>query len=316
MRHEIKFAVVREDAELEAELVRIVGAREALVVASGGCTALTLCRLYPSLRVTAFDLSVSQLEHLVLKADAAERGDLAALNVGTDDDCGLNQRGAFEGLFRLLRGFLIEFVTGREELESFFLGSAEARAALLPGWQRTPYWAAAFRTAFCDPFLGAMFGPAATQHAAPGSYGLYFEQAFSRGLAAPEAHANPFLQHVLLGRYLEPPAYARGGPLPSRPALVEGSLLEVSDLARFDVVSLSNVFDWSDDALCARWGRVLARQMRPGSAILLRQLNNERSLRPFFDQHFRFDDPLARALAQRDRSLFYNRFEIAFREAS
>ncbi|HEU4532872.1 MAG TPA: hypothetical protein VFS00_02095, partial [Polyangiaceae bacterium] len=214
------------------------------------------------------------------------------------------------------RGFLAEFVTGREGLERFFVAPADERAALLPAWQRSPYWGAAFRTAFCDPFLNAMFGPAATQHATPGSYGTYFEHAFSRGLAAPGARENPFLQHVLLGRYLEAPAYARGGPLPSRPALVEGSLLEVSELGRFDLVSLSNVFDWSDDTLCARWGRVLARQLRPGSAILLRQLNNDRSLRPFFEPHFRFDDPIARDFARRDRSLFYNRFEIGFREAS
>jgi S-adenosylmethionine-diacylglycerol 3-amino-3-carboxypropyl transferase len=337
MRHPIKFAVVREDPEFEAELVRRSGAREALVVASGGCTALALCRLYPALKVTAFDLSLSQLEHVERKVAAAERGELALLNVGDDAPSGLNQCGAFEGLFRVLRGFLTEFVAGREGLERFFAGSDEARAPPAPGataapagepapagadeadggplaaWQRSPYWAAAYHTAFSDALLNAMFGPAATQHARRGSYGAYFERVFSRGLGRPDARANPFLQHVLLGRYLEPPAYARGGPLPSRPVLVEGSLLEVPDLARFDVISLSNVFDWCDDALCSRWARALARATRPGTSILLRQLNNERPLRPFFAPHFHFDDRLSAAYNARDRSLFYNRIEVGFR---
>ena len=42
MRAGLKFAVVREDSALEAELVRRAGARRVLVVASGGCTALNL----------------------------------------------------------------------------------------------------------------------------------------------------------------------------------------------------------------------------------------------------------------------------------
>ena len=34
-----------------------------------------------------------------------------------------------------------------------------------------------------------------------GSYPGYFEAAFTQGLAADAAYRNPFLQHVLLGRY-------------------------------------------------------------------------------------------------------------------
>jgi hypothetical protein len=44
------------------------------VVASGGCTALALSRLYPALKVTAFDLSLSQLEHVERQAFSAFGG--------------------------------------------------------------------------------------------------------------------------------------------------------------------------------------------------------------------------------------------------
>ena len=86
-------------------------------------------------------------------------------------------------------------------------------------------------------------------------------------------------------------------------------------LERFDLYSLSNVFDWSDDALVAAWAGRLKRAARPGSVVLLRQLNNERDLRRWFAPEFRFDDALGEALLARDRSLFYNRIEVATRQS-
>lgn len=307
----LKFAVVREDPALESALVTRTGARAALTVASGGCTALALCARHPGLAVTAFDLNPAQLAHVRAKREAAARGDLAALNVNNDDIAALNQRGEFEGLFRVLRNFLAEFVFAPGEVERFFTDPAAA-PALAARWTSHRYWPVAFELALHTEFLHAMFGPDATQHAAPGSYPGYFREAFARGLAGADASRNPFLQHALLGRYLDPPPYA---PLPE-PAdltLVEGSLPDVPDLARFDVISLSNVFDWSDDALVAAWGALLGARAKPGAMILLRQLNNTRDLRRHFGERFAFDDDLGRALLARDRSLFYNRVEVATR---
>lgn len=312
----LKFAIVREDSELEAELVRRTQARAALVVASGGCTALDLSTHFPALKVVAFDINPAQLAQVEEKAAAVRRGDLRALNVEDASPSGINQRGAFEGLFRVLRHFLLEFVTREDELEAFFspATSAAERASVVTRWQRSPYWPAAFAVAFEHGFLNAMFGPAATQHAAPGSYPTYFQGVFERGLARPDAAKNPFLQHVLLGRYRADcaPAYtsAKGALAPE---LREGPLLAVPELGRFDVVSLSNVFDWSDDALVSSWAAALARQARPGTVLLLRQLNNRRDLRRFFQPAFAFSDRLGAELLERDRSLFYERIEVAFR---
>ena len=63
----IKFAVVREDPDVEHAIVRRVRAERVLVVASGGCTALTLAHREPSLGVTAFDFAPGQLAHLEAK---------------------------------------------------------------------------------------------------------------------------------------------------------------------------------------------------------------------------------------------------------
>ncbi len=312
----LKFAVVREDPELEAQLVRATEARAVLLVASGGCTALSLKHGFPRLDVVAFDFNPAALAHVREKAAAVERGELGRLNVGDASRSGLNQRGDFEGLFRTLRGFLLEFVLTQEELEAFFTPatSRESRSALLARWRASPYWPAAFAVTFVDGFLHAMFGPAATQHAEPGSYPGYFQRAFERGLSRNDAAHNPFLQHVLLGHYRpeDAPAYVHAGrALPV--TLIEGTLLDVPDLDRFELIHLSNIFDWSDDALVTTWAAKLAREAKPGARILLRQLNNQRNLRRFFEPAFAFDDALSASFLERDRSLFYERFEVGTR---
>jgi S-adenosylmethionine-diacylglycerol 3-amino-3-carboxypropyl transferase len=310
----LKFAVVREDPELEARLVRATEAQAVLLVASGGCTALTLKHAFPRLDVVAFDFNPAALAHVREKAEVVERGDLRLLNVGDASRGGLNQRGDFEGLFRTLRGFLLEFVLTEEELDAFFSPgtSREARHTLLERWRASPYWPAAFAVTFADGFLHAMFGPAATQHAEPGSYPAYFQRVFERGLARSDAARNPFLQHVLLGYYRaeDAPAYVHARrALPV--TLVEGTLLDVPDLGH-----LSNIFDWSEDALVATWADRLVREAKPGARLLLRQLNNRRDLRRFFAPAFVFDDALSADFLERDRSLFYERFECGTRVAS
>lgn len=328
---ELKFAVVREDPDLEDVVLDRVderrgrrrgqGGQRALIVASGGCTALTLLARRPGLTLTAFDLNPAQLQHVRDKAAAVAAGELGRLNVGDADPAGLNQRGEFEKLFRTLRAFLCEFVAPAAELARFFDpdSGAAARRALVEAWQESRYFPVAFALAFHDALLHAMFGPAATQHAEPGSYPGYFQAAFLRGLRAEDAHRNYFLQHVLLGQYLPgcEPDYLRRRDAPAGSLrLVEGTLLDalaVPGLAAQDLYSLSNVFDWSEDTLVAAWAAALKRVAPPGSAVLLRQLNNRRDLRRFFAPEFEFDDALGEQLWRRDRSLFYGRIEVGFR---
>lgn len=312
----LKFAVVREDPEIEAELIRQRNAQAVLLVASGGCTALSLKATFPMLDVTAFDFNPTQLAHVEAKAAAAARGDTASLNVEDSNRQGLNQRGDFEGLFRTLRTFLLEFVLNDEELEQFFsiASTQAARGRLLQRWQASQYWKAAFQVTFADGFLHAMFGPAATQHAEPGSYPGYFQSAFERGLRRNDAARNPFLQHVLLGRYLpaDVPRYVTAHrELPV--SLVEGTLLSVRDLDRYDLIHLSNIFDWSDDELVAQWASALIQKARPNATILIRQLNNQRNLRRFFEPCFTFDDQLGARFLEQDRSLFYERIAVGLK---
>jgi S-adenosylmethionine-diacylglycerol 3-amino-3-carboxypropyl transferase len=310
----IKFAVVREDPDVEHALCLRTKAGRVLVVASGGCTALTLRHRLPGVAVTAFDFSAAQLAHVEEKQLAVARGDLRALSVGDDAPDALNQRGEFESLFRTLRCFLEEMVMPRAALARYFDAgtSLPDRQALVQGWRASRYWPVAFSLTFHDALLEAMFGPAATQHAERGSYPGYFQRAFERGLLRDDGAANPFLAHVLLGAYLpdRAPDYVHAGRALDL-SLVHGELPQVPDLGRYDLVSLSNVFDWSDDALVAHWGRTL-RALRPGAAIVIRQLNNRRDVARLLPG-FELDPTLGDDLLSRDRSLFYERILVGFR---
>lgn len=314
----LKFAVVREDPQTERTLIQAEGARSVLLVASGGCTALSLEAVFPELEIVAFDINPRQLQHLKDKRAAARRGESVRLNVGDSNIHQLNQRGAFEGIFRILRSAMLEFVSSAEEIDHFFSSAEQERRAIAEAWCRSPYWPAVFSTAFNGPVLHAMFGPAATQHAEPGSYPGYFQRVFERGLARGDAAQNSFLQHVLLGAYCseDAPEYIRmGRNLPSvcSMELVTGTIFDVPRLDRFDLLSLSNVFDWSDDQQISEWLSWLSKRVRVGSRLLIRQLNNQRDLRPWLEPAFELDEPTGARLLEADRSLFYERILVAVR---
>ncbi|MBX3246232.1 MAG: DUF3419 family protein [Myxococcales bacterium] len=305
---ELKFAVVREDPEIEIEVARRLGARRVLLVASGGCTAFAMAHALPDVKLSLYDANPHQLAHVERKADAIAAGELAALNVDDDRREGLSQCGAFERLFEVMREAMGALVADADEREAYFAGDrSRARA-----WMTHRYWPAVFEATFTETLLVAMFGPDAVQHATPGSYPAYFRRRFELGLARSDGPSNPFLQHVLLGRYLGRDAFPH---LRARRRfdfdVTHGELPDVAGLDRFDLVHLSNIFDWSTDATVARWGRAL-HALRPGAAVTIRQLNNQRALADFLDG-FAVDEALGEGLLARDRSLFYERVTVAVR---
>jgi S-adenosylmethionine-diacylglycerol 3-amino-3-carboxypropyl transferase len=299
----IQFAVVREDPLVEAALVR-GGAKRALLVASGGCSALSLRALEPELALTLFDLNPAQLELVEKKRLALERGDRDAL-------ARLAQSGNFESLFAGLRAFWSELVFFDGELAALFEGGAD-----LAGIFARKYWPIGFDLFFSDALLRAMFGPQAIQHAPRGSYPRYFQALFERGLARADASDNYFLHHVFLGRYLDrawPPYLELLGRRGAAFETVHGPIDAVPDLSRFDLVSLSNLFDWMARDEAERIAAKLGDELAPGARVVLRQLNTELDPDALFGDRFAADEALASELLARDRSLFYRRLWIGRR---
>ncbi len=307
----VKFAVVREDPQIELRVLEKARARSVLLVASGGCTALSVKHERPDVDVVAYDFNPAQIAHVRLKNAALASGNRRLFNVEDVGPYGLNQCGAFEGIFRLLRSAFLEWVAPPTEVEAFFAhATQQQRAQLVSAWSASAYWPAIFSSAFQDALLHAMFGPDATQHAPRGSYPAYFQAAMERGLRRADAAHNPFLQHIFLGCYRQEdaPAYLKAQSALDI-ELRQGGIPDMADIARFGCVHLSNIFDWNDDAVISVWSHHLG-NMATGSLLINRQLNNQREMAHFLGEKFFLQEELSRALTAEDRSLFYNRIQV------
>ena len=311
----VQFAVVREDPKIEAELVCLHQVSEVLLIASGGCTALTLQALFPDLRLTLLDLNPAQLELIKKKRQALTDTNIRphAFNIGTSDSRGLNQCGNFESLFRGLREFIFDLVVDKEQVRALF----EERGGLKRATEllfSNRYWPVAFDLFFSDSLLNTMFGPNATQHAKPGSYPKYFQKLFEKGLMSDQAFDNYFLHHVFLGYYLDRPTslphYLTVSPPDYHFQMVEGTLDQVSDLGCFDLISLSNIMDWMSPADITTLLVKLQNQMKSGAIVLYRQLNNPIDLETEFGDSFQFDPALGNRLLEAERSLFYSSIHV------
>lgn len=317
-RSPLQFAIVREDPCAELALLPPRGARtSALLVASGGCSALAIATARPDVELVLLDLNPAQLEHTRRKWSAlAEHGpaspERASLfGVHRDDPDSLSGRGNFEALFRGLRAVLDDLVLGADDRRALLADApgAPPLAALL----ESKWWPVAFELFFSDRYLETMFGPDATQHAVRGSYPGYFRGVIERGLVRADRARNGWLHQVLLGHWLEAsiPAHLRApAPAPLRAEqLVCAAMIDAPRFDRFDLVSLSNLFDWMDAAGVEAIARRLEAECRPGTVLLVRQLNNRAPIERLLPS-FAVDAQRSAALEAADQSLFYERFVV------
>jgi S-adenosylmethionine-diacylglycerol 3-amino-3-carboxypropyl transferase len=314
----VQFAVVREDPRVELEVLSKTPRKRGLLIASGGCTALALSMRHPDLDLHLLDPNPAQLERTEAKRIALDSPDrMALLGVGTRDPTSLSQDGNFEKLFRGLRTFICEMIEPAESLEEAF-SSANGPQDLLERLQLSPYWTVTFELFFSDSLLRAMFGDAAVQSAPTGSYPDYFRQVFERGLARADAHANPFLHHILLGRYL--PEFLPEwlcDPRPLKPfEMTCGFLSAIPDLGRYDLIGLSNIFDWMPSEEVAAVQARLRQETREGTLVIWRQLHNQRGLASSLSDVFYFNPERERRLHAADRSLFYSSLHVGMRGSS
>ena len=95
--------------------------------------------------------------------------------------------------------------------------------------------------------------------------------------------------------------------------MIEGTLIDVSDLQRYDIISLSNIMDWMPLFEIASLIKHLQNGMRSGAIVLYRQLNNNTDLSTYFGDTFDFDQAWGDRLLAAERSLFYSSVHVAKR---
>lgn len=301
----LQFAVVREDPAIELAVLNRCLRRRVLLVASGGCTALTLAAAGAT--VALVDPNQAQLDLTERKRQALadpQCDRTRAFGVGKDDPSSLSGGGNFESLFRIFRAVLDDLVLPYDARRHAL---REGDRAALEAMTKSKYWPAAFAATFCDPLLEAMFGPAATQHAERGSYPGYFQRRIEAAIAKPDVAQNYFMHHVLLGHWLgsalPPYLHANGPPAPF--ASERATMADAKTFESFDLISLSNIFDWMDRDAVAKTARRIANEADSGAYVLIRQLNNRAPVQASFGAAFTFEEA-----TMEERSAFYERILI------
>lgn len=312
----VLFAVNREDHYVEYDVINRLDPNRMLMIGSGGCIALSIKTTYPDLDLNVIDVNLHQLTHINKKSKAVQCSDLKELNVHTKDDSCLNQAGKFETMFQELRDSFIELVSNKKEVLSFFDSDMSDinRSIILEKWTNHNNISTPFQNVFNDKNINKVFSDEATKHGSPGSYISYMKNKILTGLNKKDSHLNPFLQHIFLGYYQSDNAfpYMKSKNKLDIP-MTEGSILNLDNIYSYDVVSLSNIFDWSSDTIVKTHARYLS-QMKKGSAIIIRQINNHKNWIEIFNDYFAEDKNFDSYWQEHDRSMFYDHIRLFIRK--
>ncbi|MDZ5762801.1 DUF3419 superfamily protein [Candidatus Cyrtobacter comes] len=310
----VKFAVVREDPLVEAFLIQKYSLRDVLMVASGGCNAITLQAIFPAINTTVFDLNPDQIALMKKKINLLcdKENFQRNFNILSSNKDGLNACGEFESLFRCFRGFLNEFILDEHNILKLFLDEtgAELRDKLI----YNKYWRVAFELYFSDSMLITMFGNDAIQHAKFGSYPMYFQKAIENGISRKDFRSNYFLHHIMLGYYLDDkgylPYYLANPNSIKEITYMELDIAQISNWHDYDLISLSNLFDWMDEYKSTAILGEIVKHAKSGTFIIYRQLNNEKNIYSNLLDYVEPLHSLELELLNNDRSMFYNKLNI------
>ncbi|MDX2217187.1 MAG: DUF3419 family protein [Oculatellaceae cyanobacterium bins.114] len=231
---EIAFAQVREDPRVELSLIDYLAERQnrplrVLLVASGGCTALSLLVSPAIAQIDAVDLNPAQLHLVELRRQAlvhlslADQLHLIGAYPFPEDESQLAPAHHRQELYNKLRPWLPEptqaFWDARSEqiafgmnrvgrFEALFRELAQAVAAqgLDPLKQpaialSSPLWNSLFEQVFERHKLAQVFGEAAVNYSMDRSFGEHFADMFAQALRSKNPAQNYFVTQVWGDRY-------------------------------------------------------------------------------------------------------------------
>lgn len=349
---ELGYARVHEDPALEMTLVEVL-ARElgrplrVAVVASGGCTALTLLSSEHVARVDAIDLNPAQLHLVELKRAAIESLNLEQQGVlfGAHDDTEERWR-----LYELVRERLPAHAREHWDLRQAEVGFGVARVArferlcqeLADAFEQEgldpmrrpsealghPAWRSIFGRVFDGSRLASSFGTAAVAYSSELPMSAHFSQRIAEALRrTSSSNSNYLLAQVFPnGVSSEPPCMHAGlqarmkingmdrlhlhrGPL-------LGCLSELSEAAPFDLVQTSDVTDWLPQTERNALVRAAKESLAPGGALLARRMNGDGELASLIGKHLDVDAAMSAAFLERERSFLYREVVVARRAIS
>jgi S-adenosylmethionine-diacylglycerol 3-amino-3-carboxypropyl transferase len=351
MFSDVMFSQVREDWRIEWQVLdRLAQTLQkplrVLIVASGGCTALSLLA-HPGLaQLDAVDANLAQLELLRLRSVAVAELEpaeqwvfLAKSGVGL----GAERLGLYDRLRPQLPVTTRAFWDARQDeiaygvnyvgrFEQLFreLAQAFVERGLNPLIQpemaiATSDWREIFEQVFERQKLVQTFGEAAVNYSMDRSFGEHFADVFARSLRRFAPQENYFLTQVWGDRYADLPD---GRPLYLEPEMVELVRSNLSKLhlhlgqfreklshlgTTYDLIQFSNLSDWMPIPELQAMLATIRASLNPGGAVIGRRLNGDHNLLDLVAAQFAVDREFSQHLQKTDRSFFYPEVVVGWR---
>ncbi|MCD8485719.1 MAG: BtaA family protein [Desertifilum sp.] len=345
---ELAFSQTREDPEIELQVIERLAAKthrplRVLLIASGGCTALSLL-VHPAIgAIEAVDVNPAQLHLVELRRQALLHLSLAAQLQLIGADFSVSEAERLQ-LYQQLRSHLptssqtfwdnrqpeIAFGVNRVgRFEQLFRELAKAfhRLGLDPlaapeSAINHPQWSKTFERVFERQKLAKTFGEAAVNYSMDRSFGEHFADVFAQALQRFHPQQNYFLSQVWRDTYSERPLYLQADAqaiirqncarLHLHLGVFSEKLLQLAESEKFDLIQFSNISDWMPLADLHVMLALGVQCLHPGGALLGRRLNGDHFLAEVMAEHLSVDEVLCDRLLKLDRSFFYREVVVGF----
>lgn len=350
----VHFSQVREDPELELSLVDDLSKRfqrplRALVVGSGGCTALSLLT-HPNIeRVDAIDINAAQLHLIELRRQAIKTLTLDEQLRFIGEEQGVPRAERLEQYARIRADLPTTtrdyWDTRKEQIEKGIqhIGQFElllvelknrfsqanidpiaepAKAMGMPSWPKT------FQDVFDRTRLQQLFGAAMVGYSVSKSFAHHFSGAFAHALREFYGQRNYFLNQIFRSQY--------DGEPESRPPYLqqenqeaiqkhgvdrlflhhgnfEGTMLELAAKhGPYDLIQTSDLTDWVPITGAHNLLKGVSQSLGEGGALLARRLNADHNLSRLVQNHLDVDAALSALFSKNDRSFLYSEIVVGF----
>jgi S-adenosylmethionine-diacylglycerol 3-amino-3-carboxypropyl transferase len=348
---ELFYAHTREDPMLELELVERL-ARErgrplrVAVVASGGCTALTLLSSPDVARVDAIDLNPAQLHLTELKRaciDGLNLGEQRRL-FGADEASSPDRLALYDRVRSDLSPAAREHWDARPEEIAFGLGhvarfermcnelaGAFYEEGLNPADRPSealghPSWNGIFGRVFDNGRYASEFGTASIAYSNQRPMWQHFSTSFAEALKRSRAQDNYFLAQVFhTGDGASPPclepdvqqAIRKHGThrlhLHRGPLL--GRLEALGAQGKYDLVQTSDVTDWLPPEERRALMRTVASVLDDDGVVIARRMTADKELAPAVAAHLEIDAETSARFTAHERTYLYPEVVVASRPA-
>jgi S-adenosylmethionine-diacylglycerol 3-amino-3-carboxypropyl transferase len=351
---ELAFSQVREDYKIELQVInRLIQTQDRplriLLIASGGCTALSLLTLPEVGEIVAVDANIAQLHLVELRRQALlhlpllEQLDLIGANPETLGSARINlYHKTAKKLPILTRNYWddrlaeIEFGVNRVgRFERLFheLSARFTAVCLDPVVDPvtaiySKYWREVFEEIFDRDKLIATFGESAVNYSMDRSFGEHFSDLFARALQKYYPEDNYFITQVWCDRYADGidgvPLYLQleaqtkireygTDRLKLHQGVFISKLLELGASQPFDLIQFSNISDWMPRQDLDKMLQTAVKFLNPGGALIGRRLNGDHHLATVMNERITIDREFSSKLLELDRSYFYREVVVGFK---